>query len=187
MTKLYTAARLSRPVFRPSRALALATCLFSATVAWAQPSVSYTAVNYGGTAWHYDYLVSGPLDSGEAVNLLFDFMKYDSVDVVIGSYNALALSPLVSPPFSPGAETQVTLTSLGVLTAAGSTQVSVSFTWLPLSGNPGSQPFEHLDTGFTVVGNGSTVAAVPEPASVALMLAGLALLAPAARRAAKRA
>lgn len=186
MTKLHTAARLSRPVFRPSRALALATCLFSATMAWAQPSVSYTAVNDGGNAWHYDYLVSGPLDSFEAVNLLFDPAMYGSVDVVALSYDSSALNPL--PPLAfPGADTQVTLISLGVLTAAGSTQVSVSFTWSPLSGNPGSQPFEHLNTGFTVVGNGSTVAAVPEPASVALMLAGLALLAPAARRAAKRA
>jgi len=126
----------------------------------------------GEDLWQYQYTVNANLHAFDGFNVFFSPALYASleaspappnadwfvttvpIDAALpadGVYNALALSdnPALSPPFS------------------------VSFVWLG-SGTPGAQTFEIFDPTFTITETGvTTLAAVPEPASVALLCVGL--------------
>jgi hypothetical protein len=156
------------------RALA-ALSLCAATAAWSMPSVSYVAtdladINAGEDLWRYDYAISGPMDAYQSVNLLFAEASYASLML---ESNDAELSVLLTPS-GLGLDGQATATALSAIAAAPPVALAVSFVWLG-GGMPGSQSFEYLDDGFSVIGTGLT-AAVPEPAAWLSLLAGLGLL-----------
>lgn len=177
------ARALSRSMARFTGRFAVLATLCAASAAWSLPTVSYLAtdladVTAGEDLWRYDYSVAGPLGEFESVNLLFVEASYSSLSLVSNDAEvdvALTASSL-------GLDGQATVTAFVPLAVTPPAKVALSFVWLG-AGAPGSQAFEHLDDGFSVIETGVTTA-VPEPATLAMLLAGLGLLAPlaAARR-----
>lgn len=161
-----------------ARAAVLA-CGLAAGLAQAAPVVIFTATDIDGAAgdqWRYDFSLSGTADAGESVNLLFDSGLYAGLASANPTSN-LMLADTQPDPGLPAAG-QVTATFIDALSAAQS--FAVEFTWLGGIASPGSQPYEYLDGGFTVIGGGRTrgpgTPTVPEPQmlSALLALAGVA-------------
>lgn len=189
-----TSTATTRPSMRAAAQRAgqfvLLASLCAASMAWAVPSVTYSAIDLADTTvgedlWRYDYSVSGPLLAFEQINVFFVQTSYASLASLSNdaTIDVLPTQPDTSLP----ADGYVTVTALNPLTASDKANLSVSFVWKG-AGAPGSQAFETLDDQFNVVGGGITQA-VPEPSSVAMMLAGIGLALPLAarrRRAAKR-
>ena len=158
--------------------------LSAATAAWAGPDVTYVATDLpdvivGEDLWSYDYMITGPLGSFEAVNLLFSSANYGG-DILVITSDA-TLSPLVTPPIlAPAADGLVSVTALDPLPSTGSALLSVQFVWTAI-GAPGSQPFDVLDDQFNVTSMGMTTP-VPEVSTASLLFAGLLALSPLLRR-----
>ena len=152
-------------------------------------SVSYQATDLvdttpGENLWQLDYTVSGSLAPFNAINLLFAPSSYSDINVVSNSVPALLdTAPVIQPDVGFGADGMLTLTALSNLGPSFTGKIGVTFVWSQ-STTPGSQPFELLDDGFSVTGTGQTTltSAVPEPEMLAMMLAGLVVVAGAARR-----
>lgn len=148
-----------------------------ASFAWAAPGVTYVATdiadtNLGEDLWSYDYLITGPLDSFQSVNLLFASDAYAGISV---KSFAPDLSPTVTDPVPGlGADGQVNVTMLANLPTDSTAGLSVQFVWTG-GGVPAAQAFELLDDQFNVMTTGVT-SAVPEVSTAALLLGGLMLL-----------
>jgi len=158
------------------RAVAGAALLSMQGLAMASPVVTFTAVDEvdavpGTDHWRYDYAISGTASSFDSVNLLFAPDRYGALEVL--SADALLSTLAIDPsPLLP-ADGQVTATFLAPLASPQELLLSVRFAWTG-AGTPGAQPFEVLDSGFSVVGAGTTAppgaTAVPEPPMSLLLL-----------------
>lgn len=165
-------------------ALVVSGALVTGTANAAPLSVSYEAIDLpdpvaGADTWQYHFSVLGDLPAGDYLELQFDpaLYAYDFT-AVTGADPAVfdfidAIAPL---PGTPG--------YVDLLSSTGSTGVStfdLTFTWLGGSAlTPGAVPWVVLDGTLSPTGlAGSTTPAVPvpEPATIALALAGLGLAA----------
>ena len=176
-------AATSRPL-TTSRAVAASVALLAGSVvAWAGPSVSYTATNLpditsGVDLWRYEYTVTGPVDLYGGVTLHFAYGQYSGLT---DPNNPSDLSQPLTEPVSSSFDGLVTDTfPLVALGAANTASFQVDFTWLG-TGTPGAQQYEVFDGGFVTVGGGNTTVTgaliVPEPSGIALLAVALAALA----------
>jgi hypothetical protein len=154
-------------------ALGLACTLSHALAVSHQASNLADLVN-GQDLWQVDYTVTGPLATFEAVNLLFAPDLYSAIHPLspgsIGSLDAL----LITADPQLGGDTQLILTATQPLAASFSAKVSVQLVWLGL-GQPGSLPYEWLDTDFNVKATAlsTPTSAVPEVSGLALAMIGM--------------
>ncbi len=189
-TRLPTLAGLRQWI---SRAVAGIALVSTATMASAAPTIQFVAVDIadvvvGHDLWRYDYTIGGMLAAGEGVNLLFSATLFDALDATFADASVLALA--TQPILALSADGFVSVTALLDITSADPAHVSVQFEWLGAGAFPSSQPFEVVDSLFTVIGTDRTVSeaeppqSLPEPASFALV--GAALLGAVARPSVRR-
>lgn len=189
-TRLPTLAGLRQWI---SRAVAGIALVSTATMASAAPTIQFVAVDIadvvvGHDLWRYDYTIGGTLAAGEGVNLLFSATLFDALDATFADASVLALA--TQPILALSADGFVSVTALLDITSADPAHVSVQFEWLGAGAFPSSQPFEVVDSLFTVIGTDRTVPeaeppqSLPEPASFALV--GAALLGAVARPSVRR-
>jgi PEP-CTERM motif len=146
--------------------------------------IEYTTTFLGGTTWEYYYTVvntgSTPIDE---FTIFFDRNTFASLVAVASplGWDSIVVQPDPLLP-SNGFFDSLAL-GPGIAAAASLSGFSVSFNFLG-QGTPGSQPFDIINPfTFETLSSGLTTsaAAVPEPTSTALLLAGLGLLAWRAR------
>jgi hypothetical protein len=148
--------------------------------------IEYTTTFLGGTTWEYNYVVkntgSTPIDE---FTVFFDRNSFASLLAVASppGWDSIVVQPdqqLASNGFFDSLAL-----GHGVAPAASLSGFSVSFNFLG-QGKPGSQPFDIINPiTFGILSSGLTVpsaAAIPEPTSTTLLLAGLGLLARRARQ-----
>lgn len=148
--------------------------------------IDYVVTPLGADNWRYDYTItnSSPSLGFDELTVYFDINKYDLLSSPVAS---AGWDPLLVQP-DPGipADGFYDVLKLSGLIAEGAkvSGFSVSFSYL-VAGTPGSQPFDLLNSSsFTVMQSGGTVqmAAVPEAATCAMFLTGLAILSATLRR-----
>jgi hypothetical protein len=144
--------------------------------------IGYTATPLGGSSWRYDYVVTNSdLPALDEFGIFFDRASYSDLTVSASpaSWSSIALQPTSSVDglFDSLALNQ----SLPLGGSVGG--FSVSFTYLA-SGMPGVQGFQVIDpfNGSAVLQTGVTIAAIPEPQTLALLLAGIVPIVGWARR-----
>lgn len=162
-----------------------------AASALASAAVTYTATDLADTLpgqdqWRYTYTISAPLPLFHSVNLLFSPLLYADLAV---SGSSSGLSPAVSQPDTLlPADGQLTVTATSGIPVGATETVDLDFIWLG-GGVPGSQPYELLDDGFSIIEPSPRQTrlagslSIPEPASLGLLALGLLLL-PSRRHAA---
>jgi hypothetical protein len=144
--------------------------------------IAYTATPLGGDNWRYDYLVTNSdLPALDEFSVFFDRTSYSNLAVTASpaSWSSIALQPTST---LDGLFDSLALNaSLPLGGSVGG--FSVSFTYLA-QGMPGVQGFQVVDpfNGSAVLQTGVTIAAIPEPQTLALLLAGIAPIAWWARR-----
>lgn len=139
--------------------------------------VDFTTTSLGGNLWRYDYTINNetPSIGFDELTVYFDVNDYEllSSPVAPDGWDPLIIQP---DPGIPADGFYDVLKLDGLLGQGVSVSgFSVSFAYL-VDGTPGAQSFDLLDSSdFSVVYAGTTtvLSAVPEPASLALMLAGL--------------
>lgn len=164
----------------------VAACMGIGGKIWAQVTISYVATNLtdmtpGQDLWSYTYQVSGlSLTGSQGFDIYFDQTLYTDLQspppAVNSDWNVISIQPdlaLDSDGFYD-AQAQVNNPSLA-------DPFTLSFVWLG-TGDPGSQLFEIYDTDFSVLDQGYTVAAVPEPSTAALELSAAVILFATRRR-----
>lgn len=184
MTQLRsTTARpdVARPLLSALRAIGLGLGLLIGQASWASPVVSYVATDLvdttaGQDLWKYDYSFTGPLDAGGSLNLIFSYLSYSNLLESTTDSNLSLLS--FQPDASLLTDGIVVVVPTAGLTSNDASLLSVQFVWSVTGRTPGSQVFEIVDTAGNPAGSGTTTAlgdgnVVPEPASLALMLAAL--------------
>lgn len=146
-------------------------------------SIRYEVVPFGGSDYQYIYSLSndGPIGSPavELFSVLFDRSQYleSSLEIVTSSPLAGEWDELIlaSGAFAPAAYDALALSG-GVPVGGLVSGFSVEFSWLG-AGVPGAQPFEIYDpVTFELLEVGTTTP-IPEPSTLTLCMAGLALLA----------
>jgi hypothetical protein len=165
-----------------SRLLAAALLVASAIPAAQAADIAYTATPLGGANWRYDYVVTNDdLVGLDEFSVFFDRTSYSNLVVAASpaGWSSIALQPTAA---LDGLFDSLALNS-SLPMGASLGGFSVSFTWLA-QGMPGIQPFQVIDpfNGNAVLQTGMTIAAIPEPQSLALLLAGIVPLAWWARR-----
>ena len=174
-------AATSRPLTTLRAVAASVALLAGSVVAWAGPSVSYTAtVTSGVDLWRYEYTVTGPVDLFGGVTLHFAFGQYSGLMFA----NADPTVDIGATPTDPTAMFPDGLATVSFPTLAlGATDTAsfqVDFTWLG-TGTPGAQQYEVFGGRFGTVGGGNTTVTgaltVPEPSGIALLAVALAALA----------
>jgi len=139
----------------------------------------------GSDLWRYDYQLSGSVGSFESVNLLYSPMSYSHLDLKAALDSSRWSSLLIEPDPALPADGILSLTAVAPQGASEQTNFVLEFIWLG-NGTPGAQPFELLDDSFNVIASGSTVPfgapAIPEPASLPLLVGALGWLAWQGRR-----
>ena len=165
-----------------TRILATLTLLLAAQTAHAIP-INYELTSLGGTSYRYDYTVTndGSLGAGVAIDwfaILFDPALYDESSLTIVTTDPPASDwdeLILASGFLIDAAYDVFALASGIAPGEAVSGFGIEFAWLG-NGTPGAQPFEIYDPDtLDVLGKGltrSTVAAVPEPGSLALVLAG---------------
>ena len=155
-----------------------------AASALASAAVTYTATDLADTVpgqdqWRYTYTISAPLPLFHSVNLLFSPLLYADLAV---SGSSTGLSPVVSQPDTLlPADGQLTVTATTGIPIGATETVDLDFIWLG-GGVPGSQPYELLDDGFSIIEPSPRLTrlagslSIPEPASLGLLALGLLLL-----------
>lgn len=155
------------------RRLAAALLVAAAFPAAQAADIAYTATSLGGSSWRYDYVVTNTdLPGLDEFSIFFDRASFSglAVSATPSGWSSIALQPsetldgvfdslALNNSLAPGA-------SLGGF--------SVNFTFLA-QGVPGAQPFQIVDPfdGNAVLQTGMTIAAIPEPQALALLLAGI--------------
>jgi len=148
--------------------------------------IEYQVSVVGGDVLRYDYSISGiTLQMNQDIDIRFDPALYGTLSngVAPGEFNLLLLQP-DNPPGTFGDYSALALADDPPFTG----EFRVDFTYIG-GGTPGSQPFfinqydesRHL---LATLASGTTVAAVPEPTSFALL--GVSLLTGAIIRAVRR-
>ena len=154
---------------------------------WTSParaqSIDYSVTSLGANQWRYDYLIdnSHPGPSFDEATVYFDVVSDTSL--------ALAASPagwdplVIQPDVAIPADGYLDVIDLGGAVPAGSSVAGFSVTFQSLAAvSPGAQRFELYDSSsFALLGSGLTVALgsvalVPEPETIALLLGGMAAL-----------
>lgn len=145
--------------------------------------IAYTSTSLGGNSWRYDYVVTNDdLAALDEFSVFFDRASYSDLTVTASpaSWSSIALQPTSA---LDGLFDSLALNrSLPLGGSIGG--FSVSFTFLA-QGLPGAQPFQIVDpfsSENNVLQTGMTVAAIPEPQALALLLAGIVPIAWWARR-----
>lgn len=173
----------------PLRAALAAAAMALASSVWAAPSVVFVAVDIAdsgaGDLWRYDYVVTGALDAGGGINLVFSESSFADLSPNSADPDLLLLSSTF-----PGTDSLVQVISGSGLAAASTTTLSVEFLWLG-GGAPGAQAFEVVsvvdnafvtEQGFLTQASGSP-SPVSEPTSLQLLVvASLAFAMRAGRR-----
>lgn len=143
--------------------------------------IQYTATSLGGTNWRYDYVVTN--DDLPGLDEFSVFFAADSFANLVVSASPPGWSSIALQP-SGGADGLFDSLALNDSLPLGASVggFSVSFTFLG-AGAPGAQPFVVIDPfdGNVVLQEGIT-RAIPEPQTLALLLAGVVPLAAWARR-----
>lgn len=167
-------------------ALGLACTLASAA------SVSYQATDLadvvaGQDLWQLAYTVKGPIDTFEAVNILFAPDRFASLNLVSNTPPGGLDVLLTQPDAQLGTDGQLNLSAFRPLPDSFEGLVTVRFVWLGQAA-PGAQTYEWLDADFNVKAQGLTqiTSAVPESHSLPLAIVGAGVMwALMARRAAR--
>lgn len=141
----------------------------------AQP-VQFVAVDIvdaqpGVDLWRYDYVSSGALGEFEGFTLLFDRNAYAGLSLVAPPPAGAFDAAVAQPNIGLSVDGLLSLTAQRSIGAGEAFSFSVRFARLG-TGTPGSQPFERYADDLHITGSGVT-SAVPEPATIALLLAGL--------------
>lgn len=180
------------PAFlRFPRALAAGLLALTAAAMPAQAaSVVYSAVDLpdavaGEDLWQYEYTITGAFAAFDTLTIEFAHGLYDQLDLTIATAVLDAQPPLAG---FPGADSLLQFTALSAH-ASLVDSAAVSFVWLG-TGTPGAQTYSVADEFGNVYQNSVTrlegaQQAVPEPATLALLLAVLlpgALTRPGGRR-----
>ena len=169
------------PMFRLLSLLLAGLIASMSMMAHAATSISATPVHLanvvpGEDLWSYDYSLNGSFAQYEGVNLLYSPARYRNLSI-LHAPNSGQWLPTISPPDSAlPADGLLTLSALSANNAQN-LKFTVQFVLLG-GGTPGVQNFEVFDGGFALTASGSTTlaAAVPEPESAVLLLAGLAMM-----------
>lgn len=166
-----------------AQAWAIALCL--ATGAASAQQVQFVAVDIvdtqpGVDAWRYDYVSSGALGEFEGFTLLFDRSAYAGLSLVAPPPASAFDAAVAQPDIGLGADGLLSLTAQRPIGAGEAFSFSVRFAHLG-TGTPGSQPFELYADDLHITGGGIT-SAVPEPATIAFLLAGLVAVGMRVRR-----
>jgi hypothetical protein len=168
-------------MFRVLSRLTVALMACAGMMAHAATSITATPVDLvnvvpGEDLWSYDYSLSGVFAQFEGVNLLYSPTRYGNLSFLQAPDPAHWLTFIVQPDTGLPADGLVNLSALGANNAQN-LKFAVQFVLLG-GGTPGVQNFEVFDSGFQVTNTGSTTlaAAVPEPESALLLLAGLATM-----------
>lgn len=133
----------------------------------------------GTDRWRYDYTLIGSLGEFEGVNLLFDPATRGALQIVTPA-DPGALGMFIDQP-NPALQADG-LVIVSAVRPIVNERLTFAIAFDRLSGGvPADQPYEVFDANFTLVGAGVTTP-VPEPATAALFLAALAMLAPMLRR-----
>ena len=144
--------------------------------------IQYTATPLGGTSWRYDYVVTNDdLTAGlDEFSVLFAAASFANlvVSATPPGWSSIALQPAGT---TDGLFDSLALNASLPL-GASVDGFSVTFSFLG-AGTPGSQPFVVIDpfNGNTILQEGIT-RAIPEPHTLALLLAGVVPVAAWARR-----
>ena len=165
-----------------ARCLAVAAGLLLGASPGGAASVSHIVVNLsdvtvGEDLWEYDFTLQGPLPLFNSVNLLFGPDTHSQISV-LGNATPADLELALSPP-APGLGTDILLAQ-GDLPASFIGTVALSFVWTG-TGTPVTVDYEVVDENFNVLESGLSNP-VPEPASWALLLAGITALLVGLRR-----
>ncbi len=163
------------------RAMGVATLSLACALAQAA-SVSYQATNLadvvvGQDLWQMDYVVTGPFDTFDAVNLLFASDRYASIQLLSMSPTGSLDVLLTQPDVQLGTAGQLNLSALQSLPGTFLSKVAVRLVWTDQA-SPGAQPFEWLDADFNVKASGMTAptSVVPEAGGLPLMSGGLVVM-----------
>lgn len=164
------------------RRLACAALVATAWPAAQAVDIAYTATPLGGTQWRYDYVVTNTdLPALDEFSVFFDRTSFASLVVAASpaGWSSIALQPTAS------LDGLFDSLALNNSLAMGASQggFSVSFDFLG-TGTPGAQSFQVIDpfNNNAVLQTGMTIAAIPEPQTLALLLAGIVPVAAWARR-----
>lgn len=153
-------------------------CLCAADPSFATSNITYAAtdlpdVTSGQDLWHYAYALNGPLSAFAAVEISFSSDLFTALWVTNESESLSTFLTQPDPYLS--ADGYLNITAINDISVGEIARVEMNVVWKGI-GPPGSQAYQVLDDQFNVVGTGQTIwasAPVPEPATVALMLAGL--------------
>jgi PEP-CTERM motif len=195
-TPVFKASLTSPPFFGllpaklPRLVAAIAACVLT-SASWAQ-TITFAAHNIadavvGQDLWQYDYVVAGSLPEFNAYNLIFSPASYSDIQFFATSHPT-ELDVLVTQPDSNlQADGQATVTALTTLNSGFAANLSLRFVWAG-PGAPAAQSYQILDDSFNVVDTRQTLPTtpIPEPEVAYLMLAGLAGVAFAAKRRARK-
>lgn len=165
-----------------SAALVVASLAAFTGAAHAQ-SVEYSITSLGGNHWRYDYTIDNPHPGAtfDEITVYFDLTKATSLVLAASPTGWDAL--LIQPDLAIPADGYLDVINLDGPVAPGASVSGFSTTFTSLvADSPGAQRFELYDSStFALLGSGMTtpiapVLGVPEPQTVALMLAGLLVL-----------
>ncbi len=156
----------------------------SAAVPAAATDLTYDLTSLGGDEYQYRYTVTndgslGPSTPIQLFDIDFDPLLYDETSLTLATLSPLnqkwSESFLSSAPGVP-ADYDVLALGPGIAPGTSVAGFTVDFKWLG-AGLPGAQHYSISDpTSFATLGDGFTVSAVPEPALVSLLAAGLVAL-----------
>jgi hypothetical protein len=174
-----------KPFHRSLTAAALACAVFVTAVgAHAAPSVVYSVTDVadaipGADTWQYVFSIQGGLPPFYTLEFSFNSTLYADVDVPASGHDSSFLDTVLVTPGMPGVDALVDVGHSTGVQAPTTFQLNV--TWLGgASQRPRAISWAEFDDTFAPTGASgvSTLAAVvPEPASMALALAGLGVLA----------
>lgn len=169
---------MTRKILALAAALSIAALLPAARAA----DVQYTVTPLGGTQWRYDYVVTNTdLPALDEFSIFFDRTSFASLVVAASpaGWSSIALQPTAS---QDGLFDSLALNN-SLAQGASQGGFSVSFSFLG-TGTPGAQAFQVVDpfNNNAVLQTGMTIAAIPEPQTLALLLAGIVPVAAWARR-----
>ncbi|WP_419805810.1 hypothetical protein [Terriglobus sp.] len=138
-------------------------------------TVSYTTQQVSGSTWQYQYQLSGTMNQGDDLVILFPFGTTASL-VDQTSASADITSFVLQPDATLGADGELDLLA-NITNPDLFTYFQVSFLYSG-SGSPGAQAFTLYDSSFNPVSSGDTApvtptAATPEVSSVVLLATGM--------------
>lgn len=141
-------------------------------------TVYYETTSLGGNSWQYSYTVANdtlgaPL---EEVTIYFDVTLYGNLTVTASpaGWDSLVVQADTQLPADGFFDSLALVAGIPVLGSLGG--FGVSFDYLG-TGTPGAQPFDVVNpNNFQVLESGTTIAAIPLPASLWLLISAFGCL-----------